>query len=72
MLCSRGRGKWGWTPLPASVKTAAHVLASRWVKLRREGAIQTGEDGSVIETNLAIDGDLAKMLRRYTLRGGVT
>ncbi len=61
-------GKWGWVPTPASVKLAAKLLSTRWVKRREApfGVTGIGPDGEVVR--IEVDSDVEKLLRPYEVR----
>lgn len=67
-------GKWGWTPTPASVKLAASMMVSRWVKRMREapfGVAGIGPDGEPVRIAVT-DPDVIGLLTPYRIRNLVT
>lgn len=67
-------GKWGWTPTPASVKLAASMLASRWVKRQREapfGVVGVGPDGEAVRISVT-DPDVIALLNPFTIHSVLT
>ena len=63
----RVTGRFGWTPAPAAVKLATHLLTSRWLKRMREapfGVVGIGPDGEAVRM-LATDPDVLAILSPY-------
>lgn len=67
-------GKWGWTPTPPSVKLAASMLASRFLKRQREapfGIAGIGPDGEAVRISVS-DPDVIALLHPYTIHSVLT
>lgn len=63
-------GKFGWTAVPAKVKTATKLVAARYVKRIREaptGVVGFGMDGAVVRM-MSIDPDVEDMLQPFCRR----
>lgn len=65
----RVTGRWGWTTVPAGVKTASTIIATRLVRRTREapfGIVGLGPEGTTIRAGaIALDPEIA-----FVMRGG--
>jgi hypothetical protein len=63
-------GRFGWSAVPAAVKTATKMIAHRYVKRLREaphGVVGFGMDGAVVRM-MAIDPDVEDLLQPFSRR----